>query len=69
MNLNKTIQDVPRTMFTAGFLASPPAGWTVEDFDPDAPEGAKVILENPKRTWVLTGERDPIGGGYEGVQP
>ena len=70
MNIDKTIQDVKRTMFTPSFLDSPPPGWTVEKHGTaeDDYAGTKVMLEKPSRTWVLTGERDSIGGGYEGVQ-
>jgi hypothetical protein len=70
MNADKTIQDVQRTMFTPGFLANPPEGWEVErkGNEDNNFEGTTVKLLVPPRTWTLTGERDKIGGGYEGVQ-
>lgn len=70
MDMDKTIINVDRLNFTESFLDNPPnALWEVTrkgNADNNF-EGTIVKHTKPERIWVLTGERDLVGGGYLGL--
>lgn len=69
MNMDQTIINVTRLNFTKEFLQSPTDTWQVT-LNGDADDNYKgTIIKHikPERVWVLTGERDSVGGGYLGL--